>query len=79
MKSKGSWFGTGCLPGRNIQKSKSNWKTWKQMTADAKSAVKDDLGETMQKIEHEDKDMAERQTWKLGGMVPEVMLKQQEF
>lgn len=46
------------------------------MTVDAKFSVKDDLGETIRKIRHGDKDMADRQTWKtIRGMVPEVMLK----
>lgn len=46
------------------------------MAADAEFSVEDDLGEIIQKIKHEDKDMADRQTWKIRGPIPEVMLKQ---
>jgi hypothetical protein len=54
QKGIGMWR----LRGRNIQKSKANWKKWKQMTADAKFSAQDDLGEMIQKMEHEDKDVA---------------------
>lgn len=46
------------------------------MTADAEFSAEDDLGEIIQKIKHEeDKDMTQRQTWRIRGAVPEVMLK----
>lgn len=44
------------------------------MPADAKFSVEVDLGEIIQKLKDEDKDMACRQTWKIRGTVPESWL-----